>query len=146
MRLLANGWAVELPALWQDRSMITLVRAAGGGAFAPNIVVVRQPVTPRTSIEEFAAEQREATRAEIPGLQILDERPTTLAGAPAYQRLQRFNAHGQQLQQAQTYVLREATVFVITCTATLGQFNEAAADFRRVVDSFRFFDADALAL
>lgn len=143
MKLVANGWATELPAGWQDRSMVTMVKPSDGRTFAPNVVVTRQPVTPQTSVEDFARQQRAATLAEIPDLQILDERPTQVAGAPAFQRLQRFASRGQNIQQAQTYVLKDAVVLVITCTATLEQFDAQIADFRRILDSFRFFDADA---
>ena len=147
MKFVAHGWTTEMPAGWQDRSMVTLVRPSPDGrSFAPNVVVLRQAVAPRTSIEDFARAQRAAAVAEIPDLQILDERPATVGGAPAYQRLQRFTAQGQQLQQAQTYILRDATVFVVTCTATLAQFNDQIADFRRIVDGFRFFDPASLPL
>ncbi|HEY0078955.1 MAG TPA: DcrB-related protein [Pyrinomonadaceae bacterium] len=146
MRLIANGFVADLPEGWEDRSMITLVGRPEGTGFAPNVVVMRQRVAPQTSIEAYAREQRAATEAEIPGLEIIDERTATVGGAPAFQRLQRFSAHGLQLQQAQTYVLGDGLVFVLTCTATLEQFNHHIAHFRQVVDSFRLFNPETATL
>jgi hypothetical protein len=98
---------------------------------------MRQPVGPRVSIEDYAQEQGQAARAEIPGLEIIDERPARVNGCPAFQRLQRFPAQGRVLQQAQTFVLAKNMVFVITCTATLETFDSNIPTFRRLVDAFQ---------
>ena len=149
MRLIANGFVTDLPEGWEDRSMITLVGAAGAtgatGAtgFAPNVVIMRQRVAPQTNIEAYAREQRAATEAEIDDLEVIDERAATVGGAPAFQRLQRFSAQGRRLQQAQTYVLGDRVVFILTCTAALEQFNDHIAHFRRVVDNFRLFNPES---
>lgn len=143
MKLISNGFVTALPEGWEDRSMITLVGPAGGAGFAPNVVVMRQRVAPQTGVEDYARQQRAATEAEIPGLEVLDERAALVGGAPAFQRLQRFAAQGRLLQQAQTYVLGDGVVFVLTCTATLEQFDEQIPHFRSVVENFRLFDAEA---
>lgn len=137
MKFTANDFTTDLPDGWQDRSMLTLVGPADGSGFAPNVVIMREPVSPRTSIEDYAREQHALARAEIPDLEVLDERPTTVNSAPAYQRLQRFTARGRRLQQAQTYVLSDRVVFVITCTAPLDNFDSQIPAFRRVVDNFQ---------
>lgn len=137
MKFLANGFTTELPEGWVDRSMITLVGTVSDATgFASNVVIMRERVGARVSVEDYAAEQRRATEAELPNLEVLDERPTKVNGAAAFQRLQRFNAGGQQLQQAQTYILGKEEVFVITCTMTVAQFDENAAAFRRIVENF----------
>lgn len=140
MKFVANGFVTELPQGWQDRSMITMVNLADTEGFAPNIIIMRQQISPQTSIEDYAHEQRLATAAEIPDLEVIDERAAVVGGAPAFQRLQRFVAQGQTLQQAQTFVLGDREVFVLTCTATLEKFNDNIAHFRRVVDNFRLFN------
>lgn len=137
MKFVANGFATEMPEGWQDRSMITMVGPVTVSGFAPNAVIMREQVSTRTSIKDYAAQQRLLTAREIPDLEVLDERPTTVNGAPAFQRLQRFTSQGRRLQQAQTYVLGDAVVFVITCTATLEQFNESIPAFRHIVDHFQ---------
>ncbi len=135
MKFIANGFTTDLPDDWQDRSMITLVGPPRDG-FAPNAVIMREPVGPRVSIEDYAREQREAALAEIPGLEIIDERPTRVNGCAAFQRLQRFSAQGRMLQQTQTFVLAKGLVFVITCTAALEHFDASIPAFRRLADAF----------
>ena len=136
MKYIAHGFTTELPDAWQDRSMITLVGPPRNG-FAPNAVIMREPVGPRVSIEDYAQAQREAALAEIPALEIIDERPTRVNRYAAFQRLQRLPAQGRMLQQAQTYILGDRIVFVITCTALLEDFDASIPSFRRLVDAFQ---------
>ena len=140
MRLIGNGFVTEVPSGWQDRSMMTLVGPTSATGFAANVVVVREQVGPRRSIEDYATSQRRAMETQIDGLEILDERPARINGAAAYQRLQRFTAQGHAVQQAQTFILFDGIVFSVTCTASVEDFDKHLDAFRRVVESFRCFD------
>lgn len=136
MKFIANGFTTELPDAWQDRSMITLVGPPKNG-FAPNVVIMREEIPLTLSIEEYAKRQRDAATAEIPGIEVIDERPTVVNGAPAFQRLHRFATQGRTLQQAQTYILGRGVVFAITCTATIDNFNESIPSFQQIVNMFQ---------
>jgi hypothetical protein len=134
----ANGWNSILPAGWADRSMITLIGATGASGVAANIVVTREAIgVARLSIEDYAETQKQAMAAEIPHLQILDERPATVAGAPAFQRLQRFEIENLTIQQAQTFVLAKDAVYVITGTAAIEDFNGIIGAVREFTENFR---------
>jgi len=146
MRVIGNGFVTEVAAGWEDRSLITLVGPTSATGFAANIVVMREQVGPRRSIEDYAGRQRRAMEAQIDGLEVLDERPTRINGAAAFQRLQRFSTQGQRVQQAQTFILADGIVFAVTCTASLDDFNKHLDCFRRAVDSFRCFDPRTVAL
>jgi len=74
---------------------------------------------------------------EIQHVEILDERPTTVNGAPAFQRLQKFEAENFQVQQAQTFVLGAGSVFVITGTAALEDFNKITGAVREFTENFQ---------
>lgn len=143
MKIIANGFTTIVPDGWDDRTMTTLVGSVGASGFAANIVVTRERVDARMSVEDYAAGQREAMLAEIPELEILDERPTSISGAPAFQRLQRFTIEGEQLQQAQTFVLANGIIFVITMTTTIADFDKQIPALRSVTDNLRFFDSEA---
>ena len=136
MKFVANDFTTELPDMWQDRSMITLVGPPKNG-FASNVVIMREDIPLNLSIEDYALQQRKAALAEIPGIEIIDERPTKINGSPAFQRLHRFIAQGRQLQQAQTFILGHEVVFAITCTATVENFNESISSFQQIVNSFQ---------
>jgi len=140
MRLVSNSFSTELPSGWEDRSMMTLLGPRDATGFASNIVIVRERIGSRVSVEDYAARQRAAMEREIAAIEVLDERPARINGSPAYQRLQRFSAQGHRVQQAQTFILREGTVFVVTCTAALSDFDNHLDAFRKVVDEFRWVE------
>jgi hypothetical protein len=146
VKLIANGFSTDVPAGWEDRTLTTLVGPTGSGGFAANVVVTRERVEAGVGLEAYARAQLQATSAEIPGLEVLDERPATLDGGPAFQRLQRFSAGGRRIQQAQTYRLAAGVAFVITCSAQQEDFDSNLASFERIVRSFRFFDPAAVSL
>lgn len=133
----ANDWESVLPGGWSDRSMITLVGATGASGIAANIVVTREEIDGFMSVEDYAETQKQAMAAEIEQLEILDERPTTLNGAAAFQRLQRFQIEDLIVQQAQTFVLGGGSVFVITGTAAVEDFNSIIDAVREFTENFR---------
>jgi hypothetical protein len=134
----ANGWNSILPAGWADRSLITLVGATGATGVAANIVVTREETGGHSpSVEAYAEAQKQAMAAEIPQLQILDERAATLDGAPAFQRLQRFEIEHVIIQQAQTFILAKDAVYVITGTAAIEDFNGIIGAVREFTENFR---------
>ena len=133
----ANDWTSVLPAGWNDRSMITLIGATGATGIAANIVVTKEETGGHVSIESYAEAQKRAMTAEIPQLQILDERPATVNAAPAFQRLQRFQIENVIIQQAQTFILSENAVYAITGTAAIEDFNEIIDALRQFTENFR---------
>lgn len=140
MKFVANGWTTELPPGWDDRSVITLVGPTDASGFAVNVVVTREQVGYATSVEDYAYEQSAAMYGEVEGYEVLDERSTTVDGAPAVQRLHRFDIEGAELQQVQTFVLGDGVVFVITGTATVADFDHNIEAFRGVVEAFSLSD------
>lgn len=127
-----------MPGGWEDRSMITLVGAGSAeNGFASNIVVTKQRT--EQSVEEFAALQTELMRRELNGgeLQILDERAVEIGGVSSYQRLQRFDAgDGQIIQQVQTFFSGKNTIYAVTGTASLENFDRAIPAFKKFVETF----------
>lgn len=126
-----------MPEDWADRSMITLVGETGAAGIAANIVVTREEIDSRMSVEDYAESQKQAMMDEIERLEILDERATTVNDAPAFQRLQRFQVEDLYIQQAQTFILGEGSVFVITGTAAVEDFNGIIDAVRKFTENFQ---------
>ncbi len=137
MKFTANKWKSVLPDGWVDRSMITLVGATGAAGIAANIVVTREEIDGQTSVEDYAETQKQAMMQEIERVEILDERPTTVNDALAFQRLQRFQIEDLYIQQAQTFILGGGSVFVITGTAAVEDFNGIIGAVREFTESFQ---------
>ena len=133
----ANEWKSVLPDSWADRSMITLVGATGAAGIAANIVVTREEIDGQTSVEDYAETQKQAMMQEIERVEILDERATTVNDAPAFQRLQRFQVEDLYIQQAQTFILGGGSVFVITGTAAVEDFNGIIGAVREFTENFQ---------
>ncbi|HXG84036.1 MAG TPA: DcrB-related protein [Pyrinomonadaceae bacterium] len=140
MKFTANEWKSVLPGGWADRSMITLVGATGASGIAANIVVTREELDGQTGVEDYAESQKQAMAEEIERLEILDERATTLNGAPAFQRLQRFQIEDLIVQQAQTFVLDKNVVFVITGTASVEDLDAIIDAVRAFAENFRLLN------
>ena len=77
------------------------------------------------------------TQKEVAGLQIVTHENTSVGGRPAVEIVQRLSAHGLNLQQLQTFILLNKEICIITCTATVGNFNQFLPRFRKVLDSFQ---------
>lgn len=120
--------------------MITLVGPTDSTGFAANIVVTRDPRNGAGSVEEFAAEQKRAMQSEVSSVEILDERPLLLNGSPAFQRLHRFTIEGLAIQQVQTFILSKDAFFVITGTASVGEFNNMIDSVREFTEKFTLAD------
>lgn len=133
----ANGWTAERPESWEDRSVITLVGETGADGFASNIVVTRQTVETGTSLEDYAAFQAEMMESEIGDMQIIDERAIDINGVRAFQRLHRFSAGAQIIQQVQTFFLAGDAIFAVTGTAALEAFDRSIPAFKQFVETFR---------
>lgn len=137
VKFTANGWTANLPAGWDDRSMITLVGETDASGFVANIVVTRERLETGAGVEQFAALQADLMRKEVAELQVLDERAITIKGLPSYQRLHRFAAGELSIQQVQTFIKSGDTVFVITGTATIEAFDRSIAAFKEFVETFQ---------
>ncbi|MBS1797606.1 MAG: DcrB-related protein [Acidobacteria bacterium] len=136
MKLQHNEFSTEIPATWEDRTMITLIAPFGPGEFASNIVVTRHPVGPADSLEDFVAAQLDALRQSLPGFELLDTRRTTIDNRPASQQLHRFQSDQGFIQQVQTFVLARQTVYIITGSSTVADFEKHLQAFRDVVENF----------
>ena len=133
----ANDFTIETPEEWEDRSIITFAAPSQIGEFALNLVITREAVDLEMSVEEYAYRQFDIAQQEVAGLQIVSQENTTLDGRPAVEIVQRLSAHGLNLQQLQTFILLQAEICIITCTATVGSFNQFLPRFRKILDSFQ---------
>lgn len=137
MRYQANNFAIETPDDWRDRSIITFVAHGSPNEFAPNVVITREAVNFEMSVEDYAHRQFDIAQKEVAGLKILKQKNITLSGRPAVEIVQRLSAHSLNLQQLQTFILMDEEICVVTCTATIGNFNQYLPRFRKILASFR---------
>lgn len=137
MKFTANDFITELPDQWEDRTMVTLLAPFAAGEFASNIVITRHFLESGSTLEDFVNAQLQMMRESLPAFELLDRRFTETNNFASYQQLHRFQSEDGVLQQVQTFLLAEKTVFVITGTAQVEKFDVHIAAFRRVVENFQ---------
>lgn len=136
MKLINSDFTTAFPDEWQDRTMITLVAPFAPGEFAANCVITRHFVEAHKSIEDFVREQLTLMEQSLPDFEILDYRVNTVDGFPGCQQLHRFQTENGFLQQVQTFVLANQSVYVITGTASAETFAAHVSAFRQIVENF----------
>lgn len=132
----ANSFTIETPNDWQDRSIITFVAPNQTGEFAPNVVITREAIDVKLTIEDYANRQFAIAQREIAGIKIIEQNNVTLGGKPAIETIQNLSANNLALRQLQIFVLLDREICVITCTATVGNFNQNLPRFRKILESF----------
>lgn len=137
MRYQASNFSIETPDDWQDRSIVSFAAPVAPNEFAPNIVITKEAVSGVVSAEDYAHRQFDIARGEIAGLKILKQENVFVGGKPAVEITQAFAAHDLNLQQLQFFVLLEAEICVITCTATAGSFNQYLPRFKEILASLQ---------
>lgn len=137
MQFQGNNFVLQIPDDWQDRSIISFVASVAPNEFAPNVVVTKEAVDAEMSVEDYAHREFSVTQAEIPDLNIIERRNTTINGKPAVQIVQKIAAHNLNLQQLQTFILGDEEIFIITCAAAASSFAAHLPRFQKIVNSFQ---------
>ncbi|MET0753985.1 MAG: DcrB-related protein [Pyrinomonadaceae bacterium] len=137
MRYQTGNFSLEVPEDWQDRSIISFTASVAPNEFAPNVVITREVIDARLSVEEYADRQFDLTQAEVQGLKIIEKKNTTVGALPAVQIVQKIAAHGLNLQQLQTFILVDEVIIIVTCTSTEASFNQNLSRFNKIVESCR---------
>lgn len=136
MRYQANNFTIKTPDDWLDRSIITFVAPHQAGDFAANVVITREAVGADLTVEDYVNRQFAVARREIAGVKIVEQKETTLGGKFAIEITQDLSANNLALRQMQIFVLFGGEICVITCTATVGNFNQNLLGFRKILESF----------
>lgn len=135
MRYQTGNFSLEVPDDWQDRSIISFTASVSPNEFAPNVVITREAIDVRMSVEEYANQQFDLTQAEVQGLKIVERNNTSVGGLPAVQIVQKIAAHGLNLQQLQTFILTDDVIIIVTCTSTEASFSRNLPGFNKIVES-----------
>jgi len=106
------------------------------------LTVARCPLPALDSATGFAAAQwPELQRGFGPdGVHLLEEGPVTLAAAPAFRRVYEcaMNEGRVLLTQAQYYIVRGQTAYILTLTDTRERFPTTFQQAKQAIAAFRF--------
>lgn len=131
--------SIELPSGWVDRTVLTYI-GPDAGSGSPSLVVTRDDLPDGVTLGRYAAMQDAAIRAGLDGVDLVEERETTVAGRPAVRHTYAWTLDGRTIRQRVWCLLEGATGYAITASAPESEFDELRPLFARAVASFAIIE------
>ena len=125
-----------LPAGWFDRSVLTYV-GPNAGEGSPSLVVTNDQLEPGTPVGRYAAMQDAAVRAGFDGIELLDDRETTVAGHPAVRRTYRWRYDERTMRQRTWCLVVDDVGYTIVASAPDDVFDGLRSVFAASLREFR---------
>jgi hypothetical protein len=130
---------IRLPDGWADRTVLTYV-GPDAGAGSPSIVLTRDELGAEVTLGRYAAMQDAAIRAGIEGVELLDERETTLAGRPAIRHTYRWTLDGRTMRQRLWCLVHDGTGVAVVASAADEEFEGLGPVFAAAAASLTIED------
>ena len=141
MKAQYNGFALEIPSGWVDRTIVTLAEPeAAAGNFLHSLVVVRDVLDAHGSLAEYVKAQVEMLAGRLPGFHLLSKEETNSSGEESQQTVVSWWSQdaGQVVKQIQQYVRRGKLVIILTGTASLETFEQYRPTYESAMSSLGF--------
>jgi hypothetical protein len=125
-----------LPEGWVDRSVLTYV-GPDDGQGSPSLVVTREDLLAHMTVGRYAAMQDAAVRAGFEGVDLLEDRETTVAGHPAVRRTYRWSHDGRVMRQRIWCLVVDGVGYAIVASAPDAAFDALRGTFAAALRGFR---------
>jgi hypothetical protein len=126
---------LALPPGWTDRTVLTYV-GPDTGSGSPSLVVSRDQLADGVSLARYAAMQDAAIRAGIEGVELVEDRETTVAGHPAIRHTYRWSYGEQSMRQRLWCLVAEGSGYAIVASAADAEFDGLRSVWASAVASF----------
>jgi hypothetical protein len=126
---------VQLPPGWVDRTVLTYV-GPDNGSGSPSIVVTRDELGGGVSLARYAAMQDGAVRAGIDGVELVEDRETTVGGRPAVRRTYRWRYGERNMRQRMWCLVEGEAGYAIVASAADEEFDDLRPVWARTLASF----------
>jgi hypothetical protein len=125
-----------LPDGWADRSVLTYVGPDQGGG-SPSLVVTSDRFDGGLTLGRYASMQDAAVRAGFEGIELLDDRETTVAGHPAVRKTYRWTLDGRTMRQRTWCLVVDEVGYAIVASAPDDRFEQLRPAFAAALHDFR---------
>jgi hypothetical protein len=132
----ARNLTLGLPSGWVDRSVLTYVGPDAGHG-SPSLVVTGDDLGEGMSLGRYAAMQDAAVRAGFEGIELLDDRETTVGGHQAVRRTYRWRYDDRIMRQRMWCLVADGVGYSIVASAPDGEFDELRGTFAAALRGFR---------
>ena len=116
--------------------MLTYV-GPDSGAGSPSLVVSSDELGDGMSLGRYAAMQDAAVRAGFSGVELLEDRETTVAGQSAIRRTYRWTHDDRTMRQRMWCLVLDGVGYAIVASAADGEFDGLRATFAAALHGFR---------
>jgi hypothetical protein len=127
---------LDLPDGWVDRSVLTYV-GPDAGQGSPSLVVTREELAEQMTLGRYAALQDAAVRAGFDGIDLLEDRETTVAAHPAVRRTYRWSHDGHVMRQRMWCLVVDGVGYAIVASAPDAGFDGLLGTFATALRGFR---------
>jgi hypothetical protein len=132
----AHSLSLGLPEGWVDRSVLTYV-GPDAGSGSPSLVVSTDELDGDGSLGVYAAMQDAAVRAGFSGIELLEDRETTVAGQGAIRRTYRWTLEGRTMRQRMWCLVVDEVGYTIVASASEDEFDGLRGTFAAALRGFR---------
>ena len=123
------------PAGWSDRSVVTYV-GPDDGEGSPSLVVTRDELGQGIDLGQYAAMQDGAVRAGFEGVELLEDKETTVAGYQAVALSYRWTHDERTMRQRLWCVVEGGVGYVIVASAPDGDWDDLRSTFAAALQDF----------
>jgi hypothetical protein len=131
--------SVELPGGWFDRTVLTYV-GPDNGSGSPSLVVSRDELGDGVSLARYAAMQDGALRAGVDGVELVENKETTLGGHPAIRHTYRWSYGERTMRQRVWCIVNGNVGHSIVASASEEEFEALRPVWARALASFTVED------
>lgn len=131
-----NVVQLGLPDGWADRSVLTYV-GPDEGEGSPSLVVTRDELGEGLTMGRYAGMQDSAVRAGFEGIELLEDRETTVAGHRAVRMTYRWTHSGRTMRQRVWCMVVDGIGYTIVASAADGKFDGLRGTFATALRGFR---------
>jgi hypothetical protein len=131
-----NVVRLGLPEGWTDRSVLTYV-GPDDGEGSPSLVVTRDALGEGLTIARYAGMQDAAVRAGFDGIELLEDRETTVAGNRAVRMTYRWSHSDGTMRQRVWCMVLDGVGYTIVASAADDVFDGLRGTFAAALRGFR---------
>jgi hypothetical protein len=114
--------SLALPAGWTDRTVLTYV-GPDEGSGSPSLVVSRDDLGGDVSLARYAGMQDAAIRAGIEGVELVEDRETTVGGHQAIRHTYQWSYGERRMRQRMWCIVSAGTGYAIIASAADEDFD-----------------------
>lgn len=126
---------IVLPEGWVDRTVLTYIGPDSGHG-SPSLVVSRDRLDGSVSLGRYAAMHDASVRVGLEGVDLIDDRETTVGGRPAVCHTYAWSHSGRRMRQRVWCLVAGDVGYAIVASAADAEFDELRSVWAAAIASF----------